>query len=220
MKKELSNNSKKAIQYMVRVAIFGSISILLYSLPFLSFPLGIFPSFLELHFDEIPAFIAGFAYGPLTSFGIIAIKTIVKFIIPGSSTMGVGELIDLISSVAFIIPAALIYKKLKNPLGFSLGLVVGTILQLAVSLLSNIYFILPFYMFVMGYDANALLAACQQVNPAITDLGWSYGLLAVLPFNVIKDFIVLAITIVIYLILGKYIEKIGTISQSKDVPEK
>ena len=72
----------------------------------------IFPSFLEFHFDEIPLFIAGFAYGPLVAFGSILVKTIIK--LPFTGTMLVGELSDLLFSTAFVLPSAIIYKKMRN----------------------------------------------------------------------------------------------------------
>ena len=48
-----------------------------------------FPSFLEIHFDEVPAFIAGFAYGPMSAVFILIVKTLVK--LPMTITAGVGE---------------------------------------------------------------------------------------------------------------------------------
>ena len=81
-------------KFMTRVAIFGAISTLLYI--FIKFPVPFLPSFLEFHFDEIPIFIAGFAYGPLSAFCVILVKTIIK--LPMTSTLGVGELSDFIYS--------------------------------------------------------------------------------------------------------------------------
>ena len=43
-------------KFIARTAAFSAISILLYTIPFLKFSLPIFPAFLEIHLDEIPAF--------------------------------------------------------------------------------------------------------------------------------------------------------------------
>jgi hypothetical protein len=39
---------------------------------------------------------------------------------------------------------------------------------------------------------------CQAANPAITSLGWPYGLFAILPLNLIKDAAVIVITFIVY----------------------
>jgi riboflavin transporter FmnP len=183
-------------RFASRVAIFGALSTILYIVPIFQIQLPFLPSFLQLHFDEIPAFIAAFAYGPATGFAVLLIKSLIK--LPLTTTMGVGELADLIFSSAFILPAAFIYEKKRDLKGVAIGFAAGTLLQLIVSAVLNVYAMLPFYMFVMGFRYEDLLAACQAVNPNITDLGWAYALLAVLPLNLIKDAIVIAVTFLVY----------------------
>ena len=195
---------KFGTKQMVRVAVFGALSGIFYI--FIKFPVPFLPPFLEFHFDEIPAFIASFAYGPISGILVLLIKTIIK--LPMTSTLGVGELSDLIYSAAFIIPAAIIYKRHRNFKGVIIGLSIGTFIQLTVSLLSNIYFIIPFYMKVMEFPEQAILGMCQAANPRITDIGWSYGLLAVLPFNAIKDAAVIILTLFTYKSVHRFIDKL------------
>ena len=189
---------------IVRVAVFGALSGIFYI--FIKFPVPFLPSFLEFHFDEVPAFIASFAYGPITGIVVLLIKTLIK--LPLTSTLGVGELSDLIYSIAFIIPASLIYKYKRNFKGVFIGLFIGTIFQLAVSLLCNIYIMIPFYMSIMEFPEAAILGMCKAANPNIKDIGWSYGLLAVLPFNLIKDFIVILLTLFTYKSVHKFIDNL------------
>ena len=195
---------KFGTKQMVRVAVFGALSGIFYI--FIKFPVPFLPTFLEFHFDEIPAFIASFAYGPITGLLVLLIKTLIK--LPLTRTLGVGELSDLIYSAAFILPAAIVYKKHRNFKGVVVGLLFGTVLQLAVSLLSNIYVMIPFYMKVMELPEAAILGMCKAANPKITDVGWSYGLLAVLPFNLIKDVAVIVITIFTYKSVHRFIDKL------------
>ncbi len=194
-------------RFLVRVAIFGAISAVLYIVPFLKFSLVIFPSFLEIHFDEIPVFIAGFAYGPASALAILFLKTIIK--LPFTSTLGVGELSDLLFSIAFILPATFIYKKKRIFKNAILGLFVGTICQLIVSVLGNIYMMVPFYLFMFNLTREQLLALCQLANPMITDIEWKYGLFAVLPFNAIKDAIIIALTLLVYKSTHTFIDKLS-----------
>lgn len=183
-------------RFVARIGVFSAIAAVLYVVPVFSINLPFVPGFLALHFDEIPIFVAGFAYGPLSAFMVILVKTVIK--LPFTSTLCVGELSDLIFSTVFVIPAAIIYKKHRNLKGVAIGFAVSTVLQVLVAMTMNVYLMLPFYMFVMGFSEESLLAMCQAANPNITDLGWPYAFFAVLPLNLIKDAIVIAATFLIY----------------------
>lgn len=200
---EKRNTSFNWVRFCSRVAVFGAISTILYIVPVFQIQLPFLPTFLQLHFDEIPAFIAGFAYGPLTGFAVLAIKTLIK--LPLTTTLGVGELSDLVFSTAFVVPAAMIYKKMRNMKGVAIGFAVSTILQLVVSAVLNVYAMLPFYMFVMGFSYDSLLAACQAVNPSIVDLGWTYAMYAIVPLNLIKDAAVILVAFFVYRSIHRFL---------------
>ncbi|MCR5349053.1 MAG: ECF transporter S component [Bacilli bacterium] len=193
------NKEFSPVRMISRIAVFGAMSSILYLVPVFKLRLPFFPSFLELHFDEIPAFIAGFAYGPLTGIGVIAIKTALKFAIYGvTETMGVGELMDLILSVLYVGIATFVYSKRRNLVGVAIGFSIGTVVQVLAAMVLNVYVMIPFYMNVKGYPLDALLRVMQIANPAITDVGWSYAFFAVLPFNLVKDAIVIVLTFLLY----------------------
>ena len=200
---EVKENRTK---FLVRVAVFGAFSAILYCVPFLKFPVPFFPSFLEFHFDEIPAFIGAFAYGPLTGLYILLLKTIIK--IPLTTTLGVGEIADLIYSVAFIIPAAIYYQRHRTLKGAIKSLILGLFFQLVVSLVANVYLMFPFYMEMFGLSEAGLLKICQFANPAIKDVRWSVGFIAVLPFNAMKDTAVIIITMLVYKSIHRLFDKL------------
>lgn len=202
--KAKENGKIDLTKFIARVGIFGAISTILYTIPFLKFAIPGFPSFLEIHFDEIPAFIAGFAYGPLTGFFVIVLKTLIK--LPISNTVLVGELSDLVFSTAFILPATLIYKNNRKIKGALIGLGVGFVCQVIVATLLNVYLSIPFYVEFYGIPLDTLLSAYKD-NP-IGDIKWAYALVAVVPFNLIKNSIVVVITILIYKPLRRLIEKV------------
>lgn len=187
---------KNQTRFIVRVAVFGGFSAILYCVPFLKFPVPFFPSFLEFHFDEIPAFIGAFAYGPMTGFYVLLVKTFIK--LPMTNTLAVGEIADLLYSLAFIMPAALFYQKNRTFKGAIKALILGLFCQLVVSLVANVYVMFPFYMRMFGLSEAALLKICQLANPAIQDVRWSVGFIAVLPFNVIKDAAIILVTLLVY----------------------
>ena len=203
------NTSKKHIistKFITRSAVFAAISIILYIVPYFNIALPIFPAFLKIHIDEVPVFIAGFAYGPWSAVFILIVKTLAK--LPMTSTGGVGELADLIYSTAFIIPAAIIYKKHKTLKGAFIGLGVGTIFQLVVSCFVTTFLILKFYIFVMGMSEGMILGMCQAINPKITNLQWPFLFFVSLPFNALKDVVVILITILLYKRMHRFIDRL------------
>lgn len=202
-----SRESKLTTRFIARVAIFGALSAILYIVPFLKFPVPFFPSFLEFHFDEIPVFIAAFAYGPVSGICILLVKTILKF--PFTTTACVGEIADFIFSFVFIVPAAIIYKKHRSFKFVAIGLSIGLFLQLFFSTVGNVYVIFPFYMKILSMSESQLLAVCRIANPAINDVRWSVGFLAVLPFNAIKDAAVILVTLLVYKSTHQLIDKIA-----------
>ena len=194
-------------KFIARTGLFAAMSIILYIVPGLTFGVPFFPAFLEFHFDEVPALIAGFAYGPLSGFFVILVKTLVK--LPFTSTMGVGELADFIYSSAFIIPAAIIYKKHRSVKGALVALLIATLIQVLTSSLITSFLILDFYIFMMGFPKGAILGMCQAANPRITSLGWTFWAYVGVPFNAMKDAMVVAITFILYKRLHRVIDRLG-----------
>ena len=194
-------------RFITRSAVFAAVSIILYIVPYLNIALPIFPSFLKIHIDEIPAFIAGFAYGPLSAIFVIVVKTLAK--LPMTSTGGVGELADLVYSLAFVIPAAIVYKKHKTLKGALIGLGISFICQLVVACFVTTFLILDFYMLVMGWPEAVILKMCQAVNPAITSLRWPFFFMVALPFNALKNAIVIALTIFLYKRMHTFIDRLS-----------
>lgn len=200
-------------RFAARVGIFGALSTILYIVKIFEIHLPFLPPFLALHFDEIPAFIAGFAYGPFAALLVILIKSVIK--LPFSSTLLVGELADFIFSCAFVLPTVFIYKKIRSIKGALIGFGVGMVIQVIVAMALNVYAMLPFYMNLYHMNAEGMLAICQGANPAIKDIEWSYAFFAVLPLNLIKDTIVIIVTFLIY----RNIRKVLHWEEKKQEPE-
>ena len=203
---KLRNKKPVTTKFITRTAIFAAISIVLYAAPGLKFPVPFFPSFLEIHFDEVPLFIAGFAYGPWSAVFALVIKTLVK--LPLSHTGCVGELADFIYSLAFILPAAIIYRKNRNFKGAFLGIGIGTICQLIVSSFVTTFLILDFYMFVMGLPKAIIVSSIASAGIHISSLDWPFLFAVALPFNAFKDAIVIIITLLLYKRIHKLVEKV------------
>ena len=183
-------------RFLARTAVFAAISIILYTVPGLKFSLPIFPKFLEIHLDEIPAFIAGFAYGPLSGFLVIFVKTIVK--LPITSSACVGELADFIYSVAFVVPAAWIYKKHRTLKGAGVAMLAAMIIQMTFSSFVTTFVMLDAYSVLYHLPKPVILSMCKAINPAVDDLQFKFLLMVALPFNALKDGIVVVATFILY----------------------
>lgn len=194
------------VKFISKTAIFAAISIILYIVPGLKFPLPIFPSFLEIHLDEIPLLICGFAYGPWSALLAIFIKTLVK--LPMTTTLCVGEIADFIYSCAFIIPAAIIYKKHRNFKGALVSSGIGVISQLVVSSFFTTFVMLNFYTAVMNLPKDAILNMVRGVGINISSLDWPFLFAVALPFNAIKDAIVIVVTLLLYKRIHILVERV------------
>lgn len=134
--------------------------------------------FLKYDPKDVIIIIGGFIYGPLSAF-IISIVVSVVELVTVSSTGIIGLIMNVVSTCAFVCPAAFIYKKRRTMKGAIVGLVVGCIVMVGVMLLWN-YLISPIY---MGYPREAI---AKLLIPGF------------LPFNLIKGGLNAGISLLIY----------------------
>lgn len=192
---------------MARIAIFGSLSGLLYA--FIKFPLPFLPPFLEINFSDVPAFIASYAFGPFVGALVQVVKVLIKIILVGTSTAYVGEFADVVFGIAIVIPAGIIYARHHNFKGAIYGAIAGGLFNLLVTTIGNVYVMVPFYVrFFFNGNGNILLGIVQSVNPAITNIQWSLLVWGILPFNIIKNTMMILITFIAYKRLSPLIKKI------------
>lgn len=193
------------VRQIAAIGIFGAMSAVLYVVPIFTIKLPFFPSFLTLHFDEIPVLICAIAFGPEAGLGVILVKTLIK--LPISSTLYVGELCDLILSSVYVLITVFLYRRFKGVKGMAIALGIATPIQVLTAMLLNVYVMIPFYMTVFGFTEQGLLFVMQKAVPMISNVGWSYAFFAVLPFNLLKDAIVVAVSLLIYQPLRIFIER-------------
>lgn len=182
------------------IAMFATIAGVLYAFGF-SIQVA-FPFWLELNFSDIPALIGTFSLGPLSGGIIVFIKILVKLIIKGTSTVFVGELADLIIGLAFVIPAGLIYKRMRTFRGALAGMAAGTFFSVLFSVLANWLVLVPFYLeLFFGGDWNQLIAPMRVLfGDGVTQATFYnfYLWISVLPFNLMRCLIAVLITLPVY----------------------
>ena len=116
---------------------------------------GRVPIVLFLKYDpkDVIIAIAGFLYGPLSSFLISVVVSFIEMI-STSETGFIGLVMNILSTCSFACLAAWIYKKNHTLKGAVTGLVIGVVVMTSVMLLWN-YLITPIY---MGYPREAVAA--------------------------------------------------------------
>ncbi len=185
-------------------ATMTAISFVLYM--FVKFPIPfLFPQFLDVQFSELPAILTGFMLGPVWGCVVITLKCLLK--LPFTSTAGVGELGDFLMGIAFVLPAALLYKKHRTKKGALIALLVGTLSEIAIALLVNGVLLIPFYAKAFGWDA--VVGMMTELFPHISrQTIYRYYLpLSVLPFNLLRLSICSLITFFVYKHLHKLINR-------------
>lgn len=134
-----------------------------------------------LTFDAKDTIIAigGLLFGPLVSAGISLVVSLVEMLTV-SETGIIGLIMNVLASSAFACTAAFIYKKKHTLSGALLGLISGMLVSTLIMLLWD-YFLIPLYTPGLGRKAVA-----GMILPLL------------LPFNLIKDGINAAVTMLLY----------------------
>lgn len=134
--------------------------------------------FLSYDPKDIILAITGFIYGPFSAFLVSFLVSLLEMFTL-SKTGIIGFFMNVLASMAFVAPAALIYKKNRTLKGAVYGLVLGVFFMTGVMILWN-YIITPYYMGVPREQVVGLLIP------------------AILPFNLIKGALNAALTMIIY----------------------
>ena len=186
----------KKLFHVRNVVLMGMLGAVGAVLMLFEFPLPfIAPSFYGLDLSEIPVLIGSFSMGPLAGAVIEAVKILVKLVLKPTSTGLVGEFSNVCIGCALVLPAGLIYKFKKTKKGAVIGMIVGTLCMATVGAVLNAVVMLPFYSNFMPLES--IIEAGAAINPAISNV-WTFVILAVAPFNLIKGALVSVVTALVY----------------------
>lgn len=178
------------VRYLTVTAMLSAVA---YILMFLDFSVPFMPSFIKMDLSELPALIGSFAMGPLCGVIVCLIKNILHLFI--TSTGGVGELSNFILSVAFVLPAGLIYKRRKSRKTALLGSLLGAVFMGIFSIVSNYWLVYPVYYNFMPEET--VLAAYQAILPSMKSILQCLVCFN-MPFTVIKGLFSVVITFLTY----------------------
>ena len=205
-------NEKKllSVRNVVLMGMFGALGAVLmlfeFPLPFIA------PSFYGLDLSEVPVLIGTFSMGPLAGAVIEIVKNLVKLLLKPTSTGFVGEFANICIGCALVLPAGIIYKYKKTKKGAMIGMVVGAVFMSVAGIVINALVMLPFYSNFMPLET--IIAAGAAINPAVSNV-WTFAIICVGPFNLIKGFVVSLITSLVYKRISVMIHGIGNKAVSK-----
>ena len=181
------------LRYAGQRAETAMLSAIAFVLMFLDFAVPFMPSFVKMDVSELPALLAAFALGPVYGVVVCLVKNLLHLLI--TTTGGAGELCNFLLGACFILPAGLVYQKLKSRKGALLGAIVGAVVMGLLSIPLNYYITYPIYTNFMPIDA--ILELYRAIRPSAN------GLLECLvtfnaPFTLLKGLLDVALCLLIY----------------------
>ncbi len=158
-------------------------------------------SFLTFDFKDAFLAIIAFLYGPI--YGVISSVLVAFFEFLSVSDTGVyGFLMNVISSATFAGTCGLFYKYRHTFKGAVFGAIMAVLIMTVVMIIAN-WIITPFY---MGVDRSQVITMIP---------------ILLLPFNLIKGVVNMAVTLILYKPITSALKKTGLIiSQSEKTDRK
>ena len=196
-------NQKIATKVMVRSALLGAASTVLMQF---NIRLPIFPGFLQLDIGDLPAVVGAITTGPLTGFLTILIKNLLDPLIFGTTTGGIGNFANFVMGVSLVLPLGLIFKKYKSNKGYLLGSVVGLISLVISASIMNYFVLLPLFTRIF-MPMETIIYIANEVNSSVTNVP-TLILFAIVPFNLLKGTLVLAVGYIIFRTLRPMLKKL------------
>lgn len=189
-----NKKTETSVRKLVQIGMLSAIAVVLM---LFEIPLPFVPAFYEIDFSEVPVMIGCFVMGPAAGAVIELIKILLNLIINGTLTAGVGEAANFVIGCCLCVPAGLVYKYQRTRKGALIGMIIGTLIMTIAGCFINAYVMLPTYAAAFQMPIDALVAMGTAINANITDL-FTFVILAVAPFNLLKGVLVSLIVFLIY----------------------
>ena len=168
-----NNSNVWSTRQLVTMALMCAIGTLL---SFIEFPLLPGVTWLKFDASNMPAMVAGFAYGPAGGVAVGIVTAIIHGLLMADFT---GALMNILVVTCFVLPAALIYKKKRTYKFANIGLVFSIIAGVIGSIIGNLL-LTPSW---LGVPFDAVVALIIPV---------------LIPFHLLKGLLNSVITLSVY----------------------
>ena len=216
----MSLSSNITPRRIARVAALAALSAVLYFIP----GIPVFPPIYKLDFSTVPVMVAALLGGPIDALIVLAIKDLTGLL--HSSSMGVGELADFVTSAALVLSlwgmcALLARKDGKAASSRSIfilrhesldvwklicAFILSVIAMAAAGAIVNYWIMIPFYVDVMHLSEEKIIAMMAKLIPSVTSIGKLIAY-ATVPFNLLKGAVICVITYPLYQGISPLIRK-------------
>ena len=170
---QIQNTNKWETRQLVTMALMCAIASLV---SFVQIPLIPMAPFLSYDPSLVPAMVCGFAYGPGSGIAVGVMAAVIHGLITGE---WVGSLMNICATVFFVLPAALVYRKMHTFKGGVIGLALGVIFAIAGSVAANLTIGVLFW-----------YGSADVLMPLLVP--------AILPFNLVKATLNSVLTMAVY----------------------
>ena len=165
-------------------------------------PLPFAPPFYQLDISELPILMLSLYLGPVAGVSGELLKVLVKLLIKGTST-ALSAILQTSDRRFHDTARHSLLSLEENIKRAILGLVLGGAVMTVFGSMLNAFYLVPKFAVMFGLPLEAIIAMGTAVNSSITSLN-TLVLYAVVPFNLLKSFIVSFLTYFLY----KRVEKI------------
>lgn len=167
---------------MILSALLGAMAAVLMSFE-ISIPF--MPAFIKMDLSEIPVILSGLSLGLGWGMVTAVLKVLLKFLFAGTTTMFIGEIVNIIISFLYLVPMGLILRNRNDRKTIIAALVGATVICSVCAVFVNYFITFPMYTKLFGMSADDILAVFMQFNPLVHNtLGML--VLSLIPFNLIK----------------------------------
>ncbi len=199
-----AGKEKKSMFSTKEMVTLGLLSALAYILMLLESPAYL--GFLRIEFSDVPAIIGGLSFGPAAGVFIELIKNLLKSL--STKTIGAGEIANFFVGSAYILPLAIIYRKMKAKNKLIYGYIAGTISMCVMGMLCNYFITIPLYSNMYG-GVDALVGFIGSLTPGFLpqiNSVWKVILIGITPFNVVKGIMMAIVSFYVFKITKRYMK--------------
>lgn len=170
---EFTNTNKWDTRQLVTMALMCAIGVLL---SFVEFPLLPGVAWLKYDASAMPAMVCGFAFGPAAGLAVGIVGAVIHGILMADFS---GAAMNILVVVGFILPAALVYRRLRTFKGGAVGLMLSAVAATDMAIVGNLV-ITPMW---LGVPLDAVIAMIMPI---------------LVPFNLVKAAVNAVLTLIVY----------------------
>lgn len=179
---------------LFQISIFAAIAVII---AFFEIPVFFVPSLYKLDFSDSIVLISGFSLGPVAGILTEFLKILIRLLIKGSTTFGIGDFANFVMGTSLILPSTIFYKKHRCFKGACIGMLLGICCLIVTAIFTNYFILIPAYENLFSISEINIISLVSSVNPLIVDK-LTFILFAVCPFNLFKGLSVCLIALMLY----------------------